>query len=292
MPEQHSFQFEATGTVWDISFYGIKQVSPKHISRSVIRLVHRYESVLSRFRPDSFIRTLSGKTGTYTLPSSVYQLFVFSQSLSRLTNGAFTPFIGTMLAQAGYDDSYRFRPRPISTLKSFDDMVTLEDGNMITFHHPGDIDFGAFAKGYIVDCVAQHLNKTGHERFLIDAGGDLYMQNEHEQRTIGLENPNNSQQIIGVCEIDDGALCGSSGNRRTWHADWHHIINPHTKTSVKDIVATWVYAQKAYLADALATALFFVEPRTLSRHYPFAYVVMRADSSVLMSPTFPGKLFR
>ena len=56
------------------------------------------------------------------------------------------------------------------------------------------------------------------------------------------------------------------------------------------MVATWVVAGDAALADGLATALFFTGGRQLAGTHRFAYVRMLADGRAERSPDFDGEL--
>ena len=68
-------------------------------------------------------------------------------------------------------------------------------------------------------------------------------------------------------------------------------MNPKTLASQKGILAVWVTAPTAMIADALATCLFFVDAHTLSVAYDFEYVLVRDDHSVERSGGFKGELF-
>ena len=106
---------------------------------------------------------------------------------------------------------------------------------------------------------------------------------------IGLENPENFNQVVGTYSLANGSLCGSAGNRRTW-GNFTHIINPATLTSPKNILAVWVYASSALLADSLATCLFFVSAKKLTA-YDFEYLIIKDDHSVEKSQNFLGEIF-
>jgi thiamine biosynthesis lipoprotein len=117
-----------------------------------------------------------------------------------------------------------------------------------------------------------------------------YRNTENKKLRIGLENPQNTSEVIGVVELCNQSICGSATNRRTW-GKYHHIMNPTTLHSVHDIQATWVIADTALLADALSTCLFLVKPEVLLAHYNFEYVVIENDMSIRRSAHLPGELF-
>jgi thiamine biosynthesis lipoprotein len=58
-----------------------------------------------------------------------------------------------------------------------------------------------------------------------------------------------------------------------------------------EVVATWVVAGDAALADGLATALFFTGGHQLAGSFQFTYVGMLADGRAERSPDFDGELF-
>ena len=155
------------------------------------------------------------------------------------------------------------------------------------------LDFGACGKGYLVDIVSEILEGIGIKSYCVDAGGDMRCRSakvKSEKLKVGLENPNNKEEVIGVINLGNQSLCGSSGNRRTW-ANFHHIINPETLTSPREISAVWVVADETIKADILTTGLFFVSPETLLKHFDFQYLILYPDFSIKKSDGFDAKIF-
>ncbi|WP_449488082.1 FAD:protein FMN transferase [Streptomyces purpurascens] len=84
---------------------------------------------------------------------------------------------------------------------------------------------------------------------------------------------------------------GACADRRAWADGLHHVVDARTGLPVRGVVATWVVADEAAVADGLATALFFTEGRRLAREFDFAYVRMHADGHAEVSRNFPGEVF-
>jgi len=64
---------------------------------------------------------------------------------------------------------------------------------------------------------------------------------------------------------------------------------------VGDVVATWVVAHSAMVADGLATALFFLEPAargTLESDFGARWSRVTSAGAAQWSPQFEGELFR
>ena len=68
-------------------------------------------------------------------------------------------------------------------------------------------------------------------------------------------------------------------------------MNPKTLSYPKDIIAVWVVAEKAMVADALTTCLFFVPASTLAGAYDFEYMLVRSDHSTEKSDGFSAEVF-
>jgi thiamine biosynthesis lipoprotein len=200
-----------------------------------------------------------------------------------------TPLVGESLVQLGYDRDYSLTPRgtPLASPAWADRLVL--DGHTIRVTEPTLLDFGAAGKGYLADLVADELAANGLTEFTVDAGGDLVHRGVSHLR-VALEHPYDPQKAIGVVEVGRGAICGSASNRRAWGSGLHHVLDGRTGEPIQTVAATWVLAEDALHADALATALFFVGAERLA-DFDFRYVRMFTDGSAEFSPDLPGRLF-
>jgi thiamine biosynthesis lipoprotein len=282
----HSRHFSALGTEWKLE---TEHVIADNLFHRMMDRIEIYDQTYSRFRDDSLVAEISHTPGTYTFPGDVVAMIDFYKTLYDLTGGAVTPLIGNMLETAGYDAEYSLDTGQQSALPSWDDVLKW-DGQQLTTLQSVTLDFGAAGKGYLVDILATMLQATGINEYVIDASGDLIHKGSSENR-VGLEHPLDTQKIIGVIDVQNKSLCASAINRRAWGDGLHHIFNPHTKAPVRDIIATWVVAQDALIADGLATALFFTKPEVLAAVYEFGYVRMFHDGSLDYSQDFNGELF-
>lgn len=286
------FGFDATGTRWEVDIQSSKSPSELNLLVDIVKArVESFEQTYSRFRPDSFISVASQKVGVHQLPDDAREMFLLYFELNKITHGLFTPLMGQILEDAGYDSAYSFTdkktPIPAPDLRQ----SLSYSYPKLTVRKPVKMDFGACGKGHVIDIIGKLLIDNNIFNFCIDAGGDLLYKNTSPKvLRVGLEDPRDLSQVIGVCNLATGSICGSSGNRRKWKR-FHHIINPKTVTSPTAILSTWVVAESAMLADALATCLFFVEPADLSSHFSFEYLILMDDFSVNKSLNFPGETF-
>lgn len=284
-----SFEFEAIGTHWKIDLDpGGKDL--EEIQTQIKSRIEIFDKTYSCFREDSLVTQISKESGKYTFPSDGEELFSVYKDAYSLTNGLVTLLIGNVIADAGYDANYSLIPKSLTTPKQWEEVLNYFHPHLET-KQPVVLDFGAAGKGYLVDIVGQMLLKFGVTNFFIDAGSDMLTMGEiGNNEQIGLEDPENLTQVIGIAQIKNQSLCASAGNRRKWDK-YTHIINPKTLESPKNILATWVVAERAIIADCVATCLFFVEPHTLYSKFKFEHLVLYSDRSINMSNNFPAQLF-
>jgi thiamine biosynthesis lipoprotein len=279
--------FEAIGTVWSIHFRGDKHSDVDHKIRTRIE---QFDKTYSRFRSDSLISMIARESGTYSLPSDAEQMIDFYRKLYEVSNGLVTPLIGQTLSDAGYDATYSFRAKPLSSPPLWEEVMDFQTPKLIV-KRPVLIDFGAAGKGYLVDIIANLFRDNASSSFSINAGGDIYNYQADEQfARIALEHPKHDDEAIGIANITTGSICASAGNRRVW-GNYTHIINPETLASPMAISAVWVSAASAMVADGIATALFFIEAKELMKHFQFEYAMVGSDLSLQYSENFPAEFF-
>ena len=286
-PDGEDFRFDGIGTRWEIS-------TPRPLSASVrarlLAMVERYDGEWSRFRPDSTVSAMAREPGRYEFPAEAAALGLLYRSLYDVTAGAMTPLIGVSLEQLGYDAAYSLRPAgPPVPPPRWEDALTW-DGTVLTNRVPLVLDIGAAGKGQLVDLLAAELQSIGEESFLIDASGDLFRCGP-EPVTVALEHPYHPTQAIGMVPVSGGALCASASNRRVWGDGLHHVLDGTTGRPITTAVATWTMAESTMLADALATALFFVPGAELEQTFDFSWLTVFSDGSAAYSAGFEGTLF-
>lgn len=281
-----SIAFEAIGTKWQIDYTPPHAATkPTELRTTIDQTIEKFDQSFSRFRSDSWVTHVRSNPGTHELPPDALELLQLYEAAYRTTDGKVTPLIGTALEQAGYDAGYSLKSRPIDPVPAFTDVVTFTSKS-ITTTMPVLLDFGAAGKGYLIDRVAELLANTGIKEFVINAGGDIVRStNTRQPITIGLENPFDTTQAIGTCELIRGSICASAGSRRAWE-NYTHILDPFSLSSPKEVAATWVKADSAAIADLVATALFFVPAARLRDSFVFDYAVLDADMSLQASGGF------
>ena len=295
-----AWEFEAIGTRWHISLSG-RARWPAGLRARIRRLIDDFDGHYSRFRADSMVSRMAQTAGRYHLPADAQALFDLYRQLYDISDGRVTPLVGQALADAGYDANYRLTPQPMQPAPAWDQVLDY-DFPFLTLRQPALLDLGAAGKGYLVDLVCAVLRQQGIDGFCVDAGGDMYYQtplgpaepagSASPALRVGLEHPLALDEVIGIAELRNQSLCGSAGNRRVW-ADGaiNHILDPVELASPRHLLAVWVCADSALLADGLTTALYFCRPELLLQHFSFSYAMVDAVGRLQASPDFPASFF-
>jgi thiamine biosynthesis lipoprotein len=285
------FKFDAIGTSWQIDVYQELSKSDEDLLFSCIKeRIDIFDKNYSRFRLDSLVMLMSQKEGDYNMPEDSIELFNIYHDIYIRTNGLVTPLIGNLISDAGYDARYSLQQKKELIMPpTWEEAIDFQFPKL-KIKKPVLLDFGAAGKGYLVDIVSKLIEEKGYKSYCVDAGGDIYYKGNNQIK-IGLENPENLDEVIGVYNLQDSqSICGSAGNRRVWN-NFTHIINPVTLSSPVNISAVWVIADNTVIADALATCLFFVDPSKFFDNYKFEYLIVFKDRSFVKSNNFNGEVF-
>lgn len=289
--QKRQLTFEAIGTQWDIHIKSdIVDSIWKDLERAIKQRTEAFDESYSRFRDDSLVTKMAKQGGTFQLPEDAYPMLSFYKQLYDVTKGKVTPLIGQVISDAGYDASYSLQSKDLQLPPAWEDVIDY-DKHKLTLQIPALLDFGAAGKGYLVDQVGGILEEAGVQNYHVNAGGDMiYRTNGKSPLRVGLENPNDHSQVVGVATIVNQSLCASSGSRRKW-GQYHHIIDPVSLQSPKHILATWVVAEDTMTADGLATALYFVDPIDLLKQFKFNYALLSSDMSLQYNRDFPVRIY-
>ncbi|AOT05108.1 FAD:protein FMN transferase [Arthrobacter sp. U41] len=286
-PGWTDFSFDGIGTRWEIS-------TPSPLSGALrsglLATVADYDAAWSRFRSDSLVAEAARRPGRYVFPAGASTLGPLYKTLYRLSGGAMTPLIGGSLEQLGYDASYSLRPGgPPLPAPPWEEVLDWQ-GTVLTTRAPVVIDVGAAGKGQLADLLSAGLRAGGVGEHFIDASGDLVNAGPTPV-DVGLEHPYDPARAIGIVSLGAGALCASAANRRAWGDGLHHVLDGTTGAPVRTVVAGWAMAPTAVVADALATALFFVEGPRLREEFDCSWLAVHSDGHAEYSADFEGVLF-
>lgn len=262
------------GSRFDITIVHNSEASAEAAIEDAISEIQRIESLISSWSPDSETSKINRNAGIQAVRVSpeLFKLIQRSVQISQLTQKAFD------ISYAAMDDLWRF-DRPMEAIPSkvliqerldlvgVDQLVLNPKTYEVFLPQKGmKIGFGAIGKGYAADRAKALLKAQGVPGGIINASGDLSVwgaNTSNQPWTIALTHPLKPEQVLGVFDLIDRAVV-TSGDYQKYHLiageKYSHIIDPRTGYPSKGVISSTVFAPKAELADALATALFVLGP--------------------------------
>jgi FAD:protein FMN transferase len=202
--------------------------------------VTRIEGVLSRFDPASEVARVNREAHQHPVLVSyeLLQILEICQSHWEKTSGFFD------ITASGVS-------RGENT--NFKNLVLDFAARKVSFTNPKTrLDFGAFGKGYALDCAARVLKENGVQNALLH-GGTSSVLAMGDPANVGLRNPWNETEEIERVKLENRGLSSSA----TFHNGQatSDIIDPHQHDSLREDAACVVIAPTALEAEVFSTAL-------------------------------------
>lgn len=292
------YTFEATGTVWNITFYDDEDGLDDMYSECRL-IISDFEKKYSRFLDGSLISSLKFKVGEFEVGEEFVEILRIYFHAYKVSNGKFTPLIGEVLENLGYDKNYSFEPKRelLRKLPDLNQAIEILDSTRIKINTPISFDFGGVGKGFLIDKVSKFLQTQNIGRFCVDGGGDMFYSNglksiaKKSSLRIGLEHPSAKNEVIGVLDLGlNFSVSSSSNNKRKW-LEYGHIVDPEHINSSEKILSSWIVSNSASIADLVSTLTFLVDFDNLKDEFSFEYFVLKNNFSYEISKDFDAELF-
>lgn len=211
----------------------------------------------------------SGKAKEVTLDEEGVYLFKNLKRVYELSHGKYDVTIGPLL------DVWDFGAKEERTLPSSKDLEAAKekvdfsklvlDGNKLYFSEDGiEIDTGSFLKGYAVEKAKEVMREARVTSAFISSISSIETINSkpgEKPWRIGIENPINTQELLGIIELDNKGM-GVSGDYQTYveidGKKYHHIIDKSTGYPVTDKKMVVVISDNAFFSDMYSTAFFMM----------------------------------
>jgi thiamine biosynthesis lipoprotein len=159
---------------------------------------------------------------------------------------------------------------------------------------------GGIGKGYAVDRAAALLRSRGLEHFMIEAGGDMYVEGRRDDRPwrIGIRDPRGEPDRVFAALNVDGEAVSTSGDYERFFTiagrRYHHILDPDLGEPARGCRSVTIVARRSVTADALATGVFVLGPKAgmdlIERLPDVEGVIVAADNEVVVSSGLKGRL--
>lgn len=245
--------------------------------------IERLDNLLSIGKEDSEISKLN-KSGSAALSDDTAVMVAKALDLYKSTGGAFDITVLPLMELWGFTTQDYYVPTEDeiqSTLQRVgaDKLTWDESTKTLTLGDKQEIDLGGIAKGFTSSRIMEIFKKDGVTCGMVSLGGNVHLlgtKQDGSEWRVGIQDPDNTDDMLGVLEADDCAVITSGAYERNFEKDgvtYHHIIDPATgKPSNSGLTSVTIVSKDGTLADGLSTSLF-----VMGKDKAIAYWKQHAD---------------
>jgi len=289
------------GTRFEITLVSTQEVANQYLNAAQGE-IERIERLISSWDANSQTAEINRQAGIkpVKVAKELYDLIARSIEISKITQGAFDISYAALDPVWFFDGRMKAVPSESERLKSvqnigFKDLVLNAKEQTVYLPKKGmKIGFGAIGKGYAADATKKLMKSLGVSSGIINASGDLTSWGKKPDGTdwqVGISNPENPAKVFSWFPVRDAAVA-TSGNYEKYLTlegkQYSHIMDPRTGMPVSGIKSVTVFAPKAELADAFATAVFIMGIDTgidtISQLPGMSCIIVDAENNIHHSP--------
>jgi thiamine biosynthesis lipoprotein len=233
---------------------------------SAARRVQSVEAQMSLFRDDSALTRLNRAGRLDDAPDELIAVLREALRIARASGGRFDPTVQP-LWRVRFDAAQQGRapePRSIArarALVGWQHVHIDQAHHRIGFARPGmAITLNGIAQGWATDAASAALREQGIEHALIDAGEwqAIGRSPDGGPWRLGVQDPRDAARIVATIRNDGRAVACSSDDTLAFTPDRreHHILDPRTGRSPRELATVVVLAPTCTLADALTKPMF------------------------------------
>ena len=274
-PLLHQWIGTSLGSPSQLLLYHHDRAAAARIAGECAAEIDRLERIFALYQTDSEIARLN-RDGRVELPSlDLLTVLSRSQILSALSGGAFDTTVQpfwTLYAAHFFGNA---APQPegpglqaIERTRKLVDWQAINVGRRrIVLERTGmGVTLNGVAQGYVTDRVMDMLRENGCDRAFGNMGcSEIRAMGSHANGRpwrVDLADPRQLEKVAISLDLCDRSVCTSGGYGTKFDATgrFHHLFDPFTGASAHHYIAVSVFAESAFVADALSTALYVTPP--------------------------------
>ena len=298
------------GGRFDITIVAQDSLSAEQNIDAVIVEISRIENLISDWKPTSQVSEVNQNAGIrpVKVDREVFELTQRAIRFSEITDGGFDISFAAMDRIWKFDGSMTEMPSAEAIKKSVEKVgyknIILDSVQSTIFLKLKGmkIGFGALGEGYATDkCRAMMLAKS-IQAGIINGSGDMSTwgkQPNGKPWNIGITNPFNTDKLVAVVPINNGAITTSGSYEKFVVFDgkrYSHIINPATGYPATGLCSVTVLGPNAETANGLSTSLMVLGKEKglllLEKFPDYSCVMITDNGKVVKSKNFRNKKFK
>lgn len=278
--EEYSSQQFLMDTVVDITVYAHREETAREGVLAAFDEIKRIADLTDRF-PEKGSRAyalsdvckINSMAGIRPVKVSddVLTMVELSQKYYNTTERAFDITVGPLMDLWGFGGKPSVPSdrdiRGKLALVGMDKVIVDRQAKTVFLARKGmSLDLGGIAKGYAAEKAGERLKKMGVSQGVINAGGNIIVLGSKtlvQPWKIGVQDPRDSNNLIGVLALQDQAAVTSGDYQRYFEKGgrrYHHLLDPATGKPAAKLISVTVVCDSSTEGDILSTALFVLGP--------------------------------
>lgn len=290
------------GTLIKVVVYGENEKAAKEALEKAFEEIKRIDNAYNSKDTNSQIFALNNSGNKeITVDDEGKYLFEKVAYVHNLSEGKYDVTISPLMNIWGFGE---IEKESLPTDKEIEEALTKVDfskvkieGNKIKIADPNiEVDTGSFLKGYAIQRAKEILQKNGIKRAFITAVSSIdtigTKPGDNPWR-IGLQNPENPQEMLGVIELNSQSM-GVSGDYQTYveidGKRYHHILDKATGYPVADKKMVAVICSDSFMADMYSTAFYSMKTEEVMKYAEsnegLEVLIVDSDGNIIKSSRF------
>ena len=278
-PQMAKTQIFAMDTIMELTAYG---ENAQHAINGAVAELRRLDALFSVTSQSGDVYKINHRTqDTVEISAETAQLLRQAIACGQQTGGAFDVSVYPLMQLWGFNTKQYHVP----STDEIAAVLPLIDCTQIKITQTGEtyrvqlladmqIDLGGIAKGYAAHQAIGVLRAAGVTHAIVSLGGNVQALGPRTDATpwsVGVTDPNNPAQLMGIVQIEDEAVVTAGDYQRFFELDgetYHHIMDPKLGMPANlGLASVTVVGSNGAQADALATAFYVMGKERALQQY-------------------------
>ncbi|MBE6718279.1 MAG: FAD:protein FMN transferase [Ruminococcaceae bacterium] len=281
---------------------GIKiDCDDKEITKQCRELLEKLDKTFSDTDKKSVTYKYNESENGIEVPLELKELVLYSDEITRETNGAFSVFSGSLTSLWENSNKYPADSDIQNAVNSIPEEIVFNGDFLEKSNKDTKLEFGGIAKGYACDKAVELLKNNGVTSGMVSFTSSIafFGKNPNDEPwKIAIKNPVDTRKVAGYVEMYEGYLSVSGDYERFFEIDgkkYNHIIDSKTGLPVDNGVhCVAVVTDSGAKSDALSTAFFVMGFEEVNKKYANSQEIKYlfiTDDGIFMNKSM-SKIFR
>jgi thiamine biosynthesis lipoprotein len=246
-------------------------------AEAVFKEMKRLDAVMTTWTDTSEVSQINNNAGVKPVKVSdeTFEVIERAVDVSKRSGGVFDITVGAFKGLWKFDqdmDGSLPDPKDVKArlqLIGWKNIVLDKKARTVFLKKKGmSITLGGIAKGYAVDKCVAIVRATGVKDFMVQAGGDMYVEGVGGDKETGARRPwqvairdprGPANTYFAVAPIKDRSFSTSGDYERGFVKDgvrYHHILDPRDGQPARATRSVTIRAKDAFTADAWSKVMF------------------------------------